>query len=28
MEKNEKSTSLFELEKHLSITLVMGNELE
>jgi tRNA G18 (ribose-2'-O)-methylase SpoU len=28
MEKNEKSTSLFELEKHLSIALVMGNELE
>lgn len=28
MEKNEKSTSLFELEKDLSIALVMGNELE
>jgi tRNA G18 (ribose-2'-O)-methylase SpoU len=28
MEKNEKSTSLFELEKNLSIALVMGNELE
>ncbi len=28
MEKNEKSTSLFELEKNLSITLVMWNELE
>lgn len=28
MEKNEKSTSLFELEKNLSIALIMGNELE
>ncbi len=28
MEKNEKSSSLFELEKNLSITLVMWNELE
>lgn len=28
MEKNEKSTSLFELEKNLSIALVMWNELE
>lgn len=28
MEKNEKSDSLFELEKNLSIALIMGNELE
>ncbi len=28
MEKNKKSTSLFELEKNLSIALVMWNELE
>lgn len=28
MEKNEKSDSLFELEKNLSLALIMGNELE
>lgn len=28
MEKNEKSTSLFDLKKNLSIALIMGNELE
>lgn len=28
MEKNEKSNSLFELEKNLSLALIMGNELE
>lgn len=28
MEKNEKSTSLFQLKKNLAIALVMGNELE